>query len=49
MKSVLTVAFLVAMGAIRWLLRYVSTHDFRLFAWYRLALGLVILLVLGRS
>jgi undecaprenyl-diphosphatase len=33
-------AFLV----IRWLIRYVATHDFRWFAWYRIAFGIVVLL-----
>lgn len=42
-------SFLVAWGSIRWLLRYVSAHSFALFAWYRVALGLVILIVLGRG
>ena len=40
------VSFLVAWATIRWLLRYVSTHDFRLFAWYRIALGIAVLLAL---
>ena len=40
------VAFVVAWLSIRWLLRYVSTHSFRVFAFYRLALGGVILLSL---
>jgi undecaprenyl-diphosphatase len=39
------VAFLVAWASIRWLLRYVSSHSFRAFAWYRLAFGLIILAV----
>jgi undecaprenyl-diphosphatase len=38
------VAFLIAWASIRWLLRFVSTHSFRVFAWYRIALGLIILL-----
>jgi undecaprenyl-diphosphatase len=42
------ISFLVAWASVRWLLRYVSTHTFRLFAWYRLAFGAVILLVLYR-
>ncbi len=42
----LAVSFLVAWPTIRWLLRYVSTHDFRIFAWYRIALGAVVLLTL---
>ena len=40
------VSFLVAWGSVRWLLRFVATHTFRGFAWYRLAFGLVILVVL---
>jgi undecaprenyl-diphosphatase len=40
------VSFAVAWAAIRWLLRYVSTHDLRVFAWYRIALGVVVLLAL---
>ena len=38
-------SFLVAWGTIRWLLRYVATHRFRPFAWYRIALGLLVLWV----
>jgi undecaprenyl-diphosphatase len=41
------VSFLVAWASIRWLLRFVSTHSFRPFAWYRLALGTAILLGSG--
>ncbi len=37
------VSFLVAWASVRWLLRFVSTHDFKPFAWYRLALGAVVL------
>jgi len=29
---------------VRWLLRYVASHDFVLFAWYRIVFGAVILL-----
>lgn len=36
------VSFVVALGVVHWLLKYVATHDFRLFAWYRLILGLVL-------
>jgi undecaprenyl-diphosphatase len=43
------ISFLVAWGSVRWLLRFVSTHTFRVFAWYRLAFGAIILLVLYRS
>lgn len=37
-------AFLSALLCIRWLIRYVSSHDFRLFAWYRIAFGALVLL-----
>jgi len=36
-------AFLSAFVCIRWLMRYVATHDFRVFAWYRIGFGLFIL------
>jgi undecaprenyl-diphosphatase len=42
------IAFVVAWGSIRWLLSYVATHSFRVFAWYRIAVGLVILIVFVR-
>ena len=37
-------AFFSAWLCIRWLIRYVSTHDFTVFAWYRIIFGLVVLL-----
>jgi len=40
------ISFLVAWASVRWLLRFVSTHSFRVFAWYRLAFGFLILLVM---
>ncbi|HQR21699.1 MAG TPA: undecaprenyl-diphosphate phosphatase [Burkholderiaceae bacterium] len=40
----LVFAFLSAWLCIRWLIRYISTHDFRAFGWYRIAFGGVILL-----
>jgi len=36
-------AFVSAFFCVRWLLRYISTHDFTIFAWYRIAFGLLIL------
>lgn len=36
-------AFLSALVCIRWLIRYVSTHDFIPFAWYRIVFGIVVL------
>ena len=41
------VAFLSALLAIRFLIRFVSAHSFEVFAWYRIALGLVVLAVLA--
>ena len=38
------VSFISAFVVIRWLIRYVATHDFRWFAWYRIAFGVVVLL-----
>ena len=39
----LVVSFFSALVVIRWLVRYVATHDFRPFAWYRIAFGAVVL------
>jgi undecaprenyl-diphosphatase len=40
----IVVSFISAFVVIRWLIRYVATHDFKPFAWYRIAFGLVVLL-----
>ena len=40
----LVTSFVTAWLVIRWLIRYVATHDFKPFAWYRIAFGLVVLL-----
>src|SRR5690606_16999469 len=32
-------AFFSAFLCVRWLLRYISTHDFTIFAWYRIVFG----------
>ena len=37
------VSFLSALFVVRWLLRYVSTNDFKAFGWYRIVFGLLIL------
>jgi undecaprenyl-diphosphatase len=34
--------------AVKWLLRYVQTHTFNLFGWYRIALAIVIFVLLLR-
>jgi undecaprenyl-diphosphatase len=40
----LVFAFFSALVCIRWLIRYVSTHDFTIFAWYRIVFGGIVLL-----
>jgi undecaprenyl-diphosphatase len=37
-------AFVSAFVVVRWLIRYVATHDFKPFAWYRIVFGVVVLL-----
>jgi undecaprenyl-diphosphatase len=37
------VSFVAALLAVKGLIRYVAHHDFRAFAWYRIALGIVVL------
>lgn len=36
-------SFISAFLCIRWLLRYISTHDFTVFAWYRIVFGILVL------
>ena len=36
-------SFLAAWACVRWLLRYVATHNFNAFAWYRIGFGVLIL------
>jgi len=39
----LVVSFISAWVCVRWLLRFISTHSFEVFAWYRIAFGIVVL------
>jgi undecaprenyl-diphosphatase len=39
----LVAAFISAFVCVRWLIRYIATHDFTVFAWYRIAFGAVLL------
>ena len=39
----LVVSFLSAWVCVRWLLKFISTHSFEVFAWYRIAFGIVVL------
>ncbi len=36
-------AFISAFLCVRWLLRYISTHDFTVFAWYRIGFGIFVI------
>ncbi|MDD1650720.1 MAG: undecaprenyl-diphosphate phosphatase, partial [Methylococcaceae bacterium] len=36
-------AFVSAFLCVRWLLRYISSHDFTIFAWYRIVFGLTVI------
>lgn len=36
-------AFISAFLCVRWLLRYIATHDFTVFAWYRIVFGAIVL------
>jgi undecaprenyl-diphosphatase len=40
----LVAAFVSAFVCVRWLIRYIATHDFSVFAWYRLVFGALVLL-----
>ena len=40
-------AFAVSMLVIRGILRYIRTHDFRIFGWYRIVLGVIVILFFG--
>lgn len=38
------VAFLVSVIVIRFLMGYIKKHDFKVFGWYRIVLGVIVLL-----
>ena len=38
------VSFAVAYAVVAWLMRYIRSHDFAIFGWYRIALGLLVLM-----
>lgn len=44
----MAVSFVSALFVVKWLLRYVSTNDFKAFGWYRIVFGILIL-VLGAT
>lgn len=39
----LALAFVSALACVHWLIRWVASHDFRVFAWYRIGFGLIVL------
>jgi undecaprenyl-diphosphatase len=39
----LVVSFISAWICVRWLLKYIASRSFEVFAWYRIAFGLVVL------
>jgi undecaprenyl-diphosphatase len=41
------IAFVVGYAVIAWLLRYVQRHSIYLFVWYRMALGILVLVLLA--
>ncbi|MBO4485375.1 MAG: undecaprenyl-diphosphate phosphatase [Lachnospiraceae bacterium] len=44
--TAMLVAFLVAFATVNWIIDYIKKHDFRVFGFYRIAVGLLILFVL---
>lgn len=41
----MVIAFVVSLLSIRFLMNYVKKHDFKLFGWYRIVLGIIVLAV----
>ncbi len=41
------VAFIVSVFVLRFLLSYIKKHDFKIFGWYRIVLGIVVLIAFG--
>ena len=41
----MVIAFVVSVLSIRFLMNYVKKHDFKVFGWYRIVLGIIVLLV----
>ena len=43
----MVIAFVVSLYSIRFLLNYVKNHDFRFFGYYRIILGVIVLIYFG--
>ena len=41
------VAFAVSVIVIKFLMSYIKKHDFKVFGWYRIVLGIVVLVAFG--
>ena len=41
------VAFVVSLFVLRFLINYIKKHDFKIFGWYRIVLGIIVLLYFG--
>ena len=44
-----TVSFGVAYVAVAWLLKFIARHDYSIFIWYRVAIGLVLIVLLSTN
>ena len=40
------VAAVTSFVAVKWLLRYIQTHTFTLFGWYRIAIGILVFILI---
>ena len=40
----MAVAFMVSMFVIQFLMSYIKKHDFKVFGWYRIVLGILVLI-----
>lgn len=43
----MVVAFLVSIFVIKFLMNYIKKHDFKVFGWYRIVLGIIVIILLG--
>ncbi len=43
----MVVAFLVSILVIKFLMNYIKKHDFKVFGWYRIVLGIIVIILLG--
>lgn len=43
----MVVSFLVSIFVLRFLMNYIKKHDFKVFGWYRIVLGIIVLVIFG--